>query len=162
MRVQKFVTFLIVFVLSAFYSEAKKDSAGRFVYQIEGAGVATQGDYLVRLTLTTKDKNIGDAELCRAAVHGVLFRGFTDPGSRQFQKPIAAGAANEAQHADFYESFFGKDGTAANYANMVSGSRSVVKSGKEYCVSAVIAVHKEILIKFLTDAGVIKGLNSAF
>ena len=110
----------------------------------------------------TKDKKISDQALKRAAVHGVLFRGFSNPAARQSQKPLAGGPANEAQHIDFYKEFFSEKGTAADYANLVPGSRSVKKVNKEYVVTATVTVNKETLAKYLQQMGVIRGLNSAF
>lgn len=131
-------------------------------YEIQGAGTGTQGTYLVSLIVSTKDKNISDEVLKRAAVHGVLFRGFSDTVSRKTQKPLAGSAANEAEHADFYKEFFGDGGTSANYANVVPGSRGVTKSNKLYRVKVTISVNKESLLKYLQDVGVVKGLNSIF
>lgn len=131
-------------------------------YELEGAGTATQGNYLVKVTVITKNKKITDNEIARAAVHGVLFRGFSDTKSRISQKPLAGSLANEAQHADFYADFFKKDGPAASFASIVSGSRSVIKSGKFYRITETVLVRKEELHHYLEEAGVIKGFNSIF
>lgn len=160
---KKFFTLAIVLLIASFLSpvDAKK-KAEALSYDIEGAGTATQGYYLVTVTIHTNDKKISDKELCKAAVHGVLFRGFSSAENRQHQKPLAGSPAAEAQHADFYKEFFGDNGTAADYANEITGTRSVIKSGKEYHVSATMQVNKELLVKYLSDAGMLKGLNSAF
>lgn len=131
-------------------------------YQIEGTGqTGNQGSYLVRVTVTTKDKNLKQAEVAKCAVHGVLFRGFSAKGSMSGQKPLARTAAAEAEHADFYTPFF-KEGRATRYANVVPGSRSVVKSGKQYQVSETVEVTKDQLRDDLKQAGVLKGLSSGF
>lgn len=131
-------------------------------YEIEGAGTATQGNYLVRTTVLTKNKKISDKEIARAAVHGVLFRGFSDSSNRISQKPLAGNAANEAQHIDFYSAFFDEKGSAANYASVLNGSRTIIKVDKKYKISAIVTVNKELLHKYLEEAGIIKGLNSIF
>lgn len=131
-------------------------------YDIEGSGTANQGSYLVTVTVITKDKKIDDSELVKAAVHGVLFRGFTSKEHRQSQRPLAGSAAVEAQHVDFFSSFFNEGGAFRNYGQTVSGSRSVVKSGKKYRVSTTVVVNKEQLRKDLEQAGVVRGLNSGF
>ena len=129
-------------------------------FSIEGVG--TQGTYLVKVSLVTKNRNVSDRELISAAVRGVLFRGFSDPTSRVTQKPLAGSAANEAQHTQFYSEFFGKNGTASEYGSVLSGSRTVVKAEGKYKVSATVSVQKETLLKYLQDAGIVKSLNSIF
>lgn len=146
----------------AFSAQAKKDKDAIPQYSIEGAGTAVQGNYLVKVTVISKNKHVTDDEIRRAAVHGVLFRGFSNTEKRQNQKPLAGSVANEAQHADFYKDFFAEEGLAKNYASPIEGSRMVKKVDKKYHVSSTVTVNKESLLKFLQDAGVVKGLNSAF
>lgn len=131
-------------------------------YTLEGNGTGAQGTYLVKVSIISKDKKPLTALLSRCAVHGVLFRGFSSKEMRQAQKPLAGSAAAEAAHADYFKKFFEDDGPAKSYAEEVAGSRSVVKEGKRYRVTAVMTVNKEQLRKDLEDAGVIKGLNSIF
>ena len=129
-------------------------------YSIEGAGVGTQGTYLVKVTITSKKSNITEAELVKCAVHGVLFRGFSSKENRQNQKPLAGSALSESNHADFYNSFFMS--SYLNYAQVINGSRQTIKSGKEYKVSTIVTVLKTELKKDLVNAGVIEGLKSGF
>lgn len=155
------MAFLTLFAIpSEMFAKEKSDNA--LNYEIEGAGTATQGYYMVSITVLSKKKNVDDEMLRRAAVHGVLFRGFSNPSLRQTQKPLAGSGANEAAHADFYKEFFGEGGTAATYASLVPGTRSITKSGKIYRVTATATVNKETLLEYLQDAGMVRGLNSAF
>ncbi len=132
------------------------------VYEISGAGTGTQGLYLINVTIISKEKAPSDNTIKRAAVHGVLFKGFSNPELRQSQKPLAGGAANEAQHIDFYKDFFSETGSAINYATIIDGSRMIIKSGKEYRVTVPVSVQKDALRSYLESLGVIKGLNSIF
>ena len=75
---------------------------------------------------------------------------------------MAGSAANEAQHIDFYSAFFDEKGSAANYASVLNGSRTIIKVDKKYKISAIVTVNKELLHKYLEEAGIIKGLNSIF
>ncbi|MCM1290421.1 MAG: hypothetical protein NC207_00620 [Bacteroides sp.] len=152
----RLLSVLLIFLTSlASFAKSNDD----YNYELEGAGTASEGSYLVKVTVITKDKKLSDTELKKAAVKGVLFRGFNNPATRVTQKPLA-GSMAEAQHVDFFKEFF--TSSAANYASIVSGSRQVVKSGKEYRVSAIVSVSKEQLLKDLQTAGIVKGLNSAF
>lgn len=141
---------------------AKGEKSNVQPYQIEGTGqTGNQGSYLVRVTVTTKDKNLKQEEIAKCAVHGVLFRGFSAKGSLSGQKPLARSGDAEDEHADYFTPFF-KEGRASRYVNVVPGSRSVVKSGKEYQVSETVEVAKDQLRQDLQQAGVLKGLNSGF
>lgn len=126
-------------------------------YEITSAGsVANQGTYLVKVTVITKDKNLERNELKRAAVHGVLFRGFDG------KKPLAGSASAEAAHQDFFNSFFMPEGPSKGYATEVPGSRKTIKSDKKYKTSATMTVQKDQLQRDLEKEGVIRGLNSIF
>ena len=151
---------MILFSIS--FNVSAKDENTELNYEIEGAGTGTQGTYLVKVTVITKDKKIADELIARSAVHGVLFRGFSNKELRQHQRPLAGSAMVEAQHADFFKDFFAKNGMAKNYVAVVGGSRQVVKSGKEYKISTIVTVNKEQLHRDLEKAGIIKGLNSGF
>lgn len=129
-------------------------------YQIEGAGTGAQGTYLVRVSVLSKKAKITDDEIGRCAVHGVLFRGFTNKELRQQQKPLAGSALVEGQNKDFFEQFFEKD--YVNYYQVVSGSRQVVKAGKQYKITSNVTVAKDQLRKDLHEAGVVKSMNYMF
>ena len=152
---------LIIMLSSALVMSAMSKDEG-FNYEIEGAGTGTQGTYLVKITVITKDKKIADEKIASCAVHGVLFRGFSNKELRQSQRPLAGSAMAESQHADFFKDFFKESGIAKNYVSSVSGSRQVTKSGKEYKISTIVTVNKEQLHSDLEKAGIIKGLNSGF
>lgn len=158
-NMQRFVTFLFGLLLGIFAAIADNKIPE---YEISGAGTGAQGTYLVKVSILTKNKKQPDSELARAAVHGVLFRGFSNKELRQNQKPLAGSAAVEAQHTDYFNNFFSDGGAYINYVETVSGSREVVKSGKQYKVSDIVTVNKEQLRKDLEAAGIIRGLNSIF
>lgn len=160
---KKYLLFLLLCIwISTPLIDAKKVEETPPKYEIAGAGTASQGSYLVEISVLSKSKNVSDAQLIIAAVHGVLFHGFSNPNGRNFQKPLAGSPANEAQHGDFYKDFFSNTGMAKSFGSVISGTRSITKAGKEYRVSAKVSVDKETLIKFLQDAGVVRSLNSAF
>jgi hypothetical protein len=131
-------------------------------YDIEGAGTGVQGTYLVKVTVRSKKSSVSDDLIARCAVHGVLFKGFSNESQRIHQKPLAGSAAVEAQHADFFNNFFAENGQAKNYVSAVESSRKVVKVDKMYNISTIVTVNKDLLRKDLESAGVLKGLNSAF
>lgn len=151
----------IVCILSfPFDSNAKGNEP--LEYEITGNGTGTQGTYIVKISVITKDKKIPDAQIARCAVHGVLFKGFASKENRQSQKPLAGSPMAESQHPEFFQSFFAEGGPYTGYVSEVEGSREVIKSGKKYRVSAVVTVNKDQLRRDLEKEGIIKGLNSAF
>lgn len=157
-------SFLFLFALIAFFTFPciAKESIENMDYSIEGAATGTQGTYLVKVSVLSKNRNLSDRDLILCAIKGVLFQGFSDPTSRVTQKPLAGNAANEASHASFYKEFFGDNGSAHHYGSVISGSRSVVKCDKKYKVSCTVSVKKEELLRYLHEAGVVNSLNSIF
>lgn len=152
---------MVSLFFSISYADKKTDD-NKMSYEIISAGSATPGNYLVEVSYRTKDKKVSDEALKRAAVHGVLFRGFSDTNGKYSQKPLAGSVANEAEHVDFYKEFFSEEGNAASFATLIPGSRTVKKVDKRYLVTAKVNVQKENLARYLKDMGVIRGLNSAF
>lgn len=133
-------------------------------YYIEGTGeTPVQGTYNVKVSVVMKKaKDVTDDVLARCAVHGVLFKGFSDKATRHHQKPLAGSPAVEAANADFFKEFFKEGSAAGNYAEIVGSSKSSMKTEKGYRVTTVVTVNKDQLRKDLETAGVIKGLNSIF
>lgn len=158
-NVIRLIGLLLLFALP-FDVAAKDDKLP--TYEIEGAGIGTQGTYLVKVTVVSKKKSVDAAVISRCAVHGVLFRGFSSAEHRQSQRPLAGSPAVEAQHQDFFNTFFSSEGSASGYASAVDGSQTVVKSGKQYRVSNIMVVNKDQLRRDLEAAGVISGLSTGF
>lgn len=142
--------------------QAKNAADAQLEYEIQGAGTGVQGSYLVEVSLLTKNNKVSDAELVNAAVHGVLFRGFVNPETRNSQKPLAGSAANEAQHADFYKDFFSPSGMAHTFGSVARGTRTITKAGKQWRVTAKVTVNKATLQQYLEQMGIIESLNSLF
>lgn len=156
-----FAILISLYVSQPIEAKEKPDDALFNNYTIASAGSsASDGCYLVRVNVTTKNARLSDADLARCAVHGVLFKGFSGD-NHHFEKPLAGNASVEVQNEEYFKKFF--ENQAASYAELLPASRSVTKVDKKrYVVSQVVEVRKEQLRHALQDAGVIRGLNSAF
>lgn len=131
-------------------------------YNIVSAGIGAQGTYLCKVSVYSKKGNTKDADLKRAAVHGVIFRGVAGGDGGATQKAMAS-PSTEYEKADFFKEFFADDGPYAAYANVVPNSITRAKTAnKEVCISAVVVVSKDELRKYLEKAGVVRGLGSMF
>ncbi len=129
-------------------------------YDIEGVETGTQGTYIVKVYIYTKKSSVSVEDIKYAAVHGVIFRGFTGKGFSA-QKSLAS-PESEQQHADFYSSFFG-NGDYMAYANVINGAADRIRiTKKEYKIAAIVSVSKDNLRKTLESAGMIRSLNSGF
>lgn len=166
---RKSILLLMLAVLGVLVMDAKKPEAVIPEYQIEGAGNARGDEALVKVSIITKDKNkVTDAMLGNAAVHGVLFKGYTDTNTQGWggasTHPALAGSPTAySEHIDFFEPFFA-NGDANNYVRIVEDQRGVTKVGKDYKVSAVVRVSTGQLKKDLQskNVNVIRGLNSGW
>lgn len=131
-------------------------------YDIVSAGVGSQGTYLCKVSVYTKKGTTKDADLKRAAVHGVIFKGVAGGNGVATQKAMAS-PSTEYEKADFFKEFFADDGPYTAYANVVPNSISRAKTAnKEVCVSAVVVVSKDELRKYLEKAGIVRGVGSMF
>lgn len=138
-------------------------------YQIEGAGAARGDEALVKVIILAKDKSkVTDDMLGKAAVHGVLFKGYTDTSTQGYggastHKAIAGSPTAYTEYIDFFEPFF-QNGDYMNYVRIVEDRRGVTKVDKNYKVSAVVRVSTGQLKKDLQDKkiNVVKSLNSGW
>jgi hypothetical protein len=127
-------------------------------YEISGAGSGTEGTCLVKVFVYGSGS---DAAIKVAAVHGVIFRGFSGTSSGASQ-PAMASPSVEETHLTFFKSFLDEKGACQNYANIVPGSYERVKTAKGKKVGAVVQVMRSALRHELEQQGVIKSLSSGF
>ena len=130
-------------------------------YNISCGGQGKDGAYLVRVETVVKKVALGEDELKRCAVHGVLFRGFTgDASGCTSHKPLLRDGSAETTHAEFFAEFFADGGPYTRFVSTVEASfQSVKLKKKRYEVSALMLVDKEALLHALEDAGVVKGFS---
>ena len=127
-------------------------------YEISGAGSGTEGTCLVRVYVYG---NASDASIKRAAVHGVIFRGFSGTSSGAVQPAMASETLEETFH-DFFKSFLDENGACQNYASIVPASYERIKTQKGTKVGAVVQVMRAALRTELEKQGIIKSLSSGF
>ncbi len=164
---KKLLLFFAILITCSTICGAKEKDEEKLSYQIEGAGTGTAGSDRIKITVLHKKKDkVTDDLLGKAAVHGVLFRGYTNNKSSGFgdgsdHRAMMGSGAAEIQHKDYFDSFF-NDGTYMSYVQIVDETRRVVKSGKLYKVSSVVTVSTAQLRNDLQKAGILKGLNSGW
>ena len=165
-HINKYVLLLLVMLVGGFHCmdvNAKKKKKEPIEYDIRCGGSGSQGYYLVEVSAYTDDSSqIGSSLVCRCAIHGVLFKGFTGTQGCTAQRPLAGNAYVEQQHPDFFTTFFQDGGGYATYASIVEGTIKTVKEEKRYKVTALVSVAKEQLRQDLEKTGIIKGLGSGF
>jgi hypothetical protein len=141
--------------------KADKDT-NQFRYEIECAGNAIQGTYLVKVWTYSRSAGIAENQCRKNAVHGVIFKGYGGGQGCVSQRPMAAQPGIENQYKDYFDSFFADGGEFQKYASIMSGTTETVRVGKEYKVGVVVSVRKDDLRKALEAAGILKKLNSGF
>ena len=132
-------------------------------YDIVSAGTGAQGTYLCKVTVYSKNGKVTEAEMKRAAVHGVIFKGVTGGNGQATQKPMATPTV-EFEKADFFGKFFADNGPYMAYANVepTTFERARLATKKEYRTTAIVVVSKDELRRFLEQAGVVRKLGDIF
>ena len=141
--------------------KADKDTE-QFRYEIECAGNAIQGTYLVKVWTYSRKSAVAENQCRKNAVHGVIFKGYGGGQGCVSQRPMASTPGVETQYKEYFDSFFSEGGEFQKYASIVGGTMERVKVGKEWKVGVVVSVRKDDLRKALEAAGIIRGLNSGF
>lgn len=162
-----FTLLLMVLFIGSSVAVSKKNDEGLTPnYQITGAGTSSGNADQVIVTIVSKKKDVTDDQLGACAVHGVLFRDYDDSTNaggmgNHAKHAIMGSPAQEQAHIDFFEPFF-KNHDYKKYVQIVSDSRRVVKSGKEYKISAVVRVNTGVLKNDLKKQGLVKNLGSGW
>ena len=151
-------------------AQGKQDKADKqteeWRYELEGMGTGTNGTYLVKVWSYSKKADIAMEQAKKNAVHGIIFKGFSDVKGGQSQKPLARDPNIEQTKADFFSDFFAEGGKYMKFVSLTNdgaiGAGDRIKVGKEYKVGVIVSVRKEDLRKDLEAAGIIKGLGSGF
>ncbi len=159
------LSLLVVALCTPMMAGAKKQAdkdTQQFRYDIECAGNAVQGTYLVKVWSYSKKANIAENQCRKNAVHGIIFKGYGGSQGCVSQRPMANMPGVETQYKEYFDSFFAEGGEYQKYASIIEGSTEVVKVGKEYKVGKIVSVRKDELRRALEAAGIIKGLNSGF
>ena len=141
--------------------QADKDT-NQFRYDIECAGNAIQGTYLVKVWTYSKKASVAENQCRKNAVHGVIFKGYGGGQGCVSQRPMANTPGIETQYKEYFDSFFAEGGEFQKYASIISGTTETSKVGKEFKVGCVVSVRKDDLRKALEAAGVIQGLSTGF
>ncbi|MDR0619349.1 MAG: hypothetical protein LBG17_05570 [Bacteroidales bacterium] len=146
-------------------SKKKADKAtAQWKYELEGAGVGTQGTYLVKVWTYSKNKNVAIEQCKKNAVHGIIFKGFAGNDKvRSGQKPLAKNPAIEKENADFFKVFFQNGGKYMAFVTCsADAANELIKVGKEYKAGVVVSVNVSELRKSLEAAGIIRSLSDGF
>ena len=142
-------------------NQANKDT-NQFRYEIECAGNAIQGTYLVKVWSYSKKASVAENQCRKNAVHGVIFKGYGGGQGCVSQRQLANQPGVETQFEEYFNSFFADGGEFQKYASIMEGTTETVKVGREYKVGVVVSVRKDDLRKALEAAGIVRGLNSGF
>lgn len=129
---------------------------------VMSAGQGNNGEYLVRIVLSTKKDPGKNAEALvkEHAVRSVLFKGVAPCKDYQGHAPLVADPAAETTKAPLLEAFW-RDGTYLRYVTLQPGTLSVMKNRQTKMVetSAELIINKESLVRWLEENKVIEGFS---
>lgn len=157
-------------VTATTFSQAKKKAdkaTEEWRYEIECAGIGTDGTYLIKVWSYSKKGNVAITQAKKNAIHGIIFKGFAggEKGCNS-QKPLVSNPNLESEKEDFFKPFFEDGGKYMKFVSVSSDGNvdasDRMKVGKEYKIGIVVSVMKDALRKDLEAAGIIKGLSSGF
>ncbi len=159
------LSLLVVALCMPVWAGAKKKAdkdTNQFRYEIECAGNAIQGTYLVKVWTYSRKAAVAENQCRKNAVHGVIFKGYGGGQGCVSQRPMANTPGVETQYSEYFNRFFADGGEFQKYASIMPGTTETVKVGKEYKVGVVVSIRKDDLRRALEAAGIIRGLNSGF
>ena len=167
LRIQSLLLILVLGLSMNIYSQRKanKDTQN-WRYEIEAAGVGTQGTYLIKVWSYSKKPTVAIEQAKKNAVHGIIFKGFMGISGVPGQKPLTNNPNLEMEQEEFFKNFFGDGGKYMKFVNVTNdgsvAAEDRLKMGKEYKIGVIVSVNTAGLRKDLEDAGILTGLSSGF
>lgn len=136
-------------------------------YEIEPVGVGTEGSYIIKVWSYSKSVRVAIEQSKKNAVHGIIFKGFSNKGRIPGQKPLAHDPNLENEKADFFNNFFKQGGDYLKFVTLVNngsiGPGDRIYLGKrEFKIGVVVTVKVSALRQYLESQGIIKSLSSGF
>lgn len=131
-------------------------------YSITSEGVDKNGNYVVRIVVSTKKVSKSVEDLIKQyAVHGVMFKGVTAANDYSGQPPLVKDPNMEQTKKAWFDAFW-KEGAYRRYASVTPMSLSVVKNKVTNTVetSALVVVSSNSLKAYLEEEGIIMGLSN--
>jgi hypothetical protein len=148
------VTFAVIFYC---FSCSKKITSNAFYdYEVQSAGIGTQGTSLLKAWGQANTQNEAIEEAKKNAIRAMLFKGI--PGSPDM-RPLISQPGAEQQNRQYFETFFAKGGTYLRFISKVNDAidpADRIHNGKQYKVGVVVSVNRNELVKELEAAGIIK------
>ena len=159
--------FLLGIMTSCGTNPGSKKKVDDWKYEIEAAGVGTEGTYLIKVW-SYVNKNQSAQDLAKKnAVHGVIFKGFQDIEDIKGKDALVRESNGLTTHKEFFKEFFKDGGKYLKFVSLVNngtigaGDRLKI-SKKEYKIGLVISVDVKNLRYELEAAGIIRSLDSGF
>lgn len=132
-------------------------------YSLMSEGVDNNGNYVMRIVVSTKKKPSESAEdlVRRYAVHGVMFRGVTAAQGYSSQPSLIKDPNVEQTKKVWFDAFW-KEGAYKKYVSITPSSLSVMKNkqSKMTETSAIVTVSANELKQYLEEEGINKGLSN--
>lgn len=132
-------------------------------YSIMSEGVDNNGNYVVRIVVSTKKKPSKSAEdlVRQYAVHGVMFRGVTAAQNYSGHPALIKDPNIEQTKKSWFDAFW-NEGAYRRYVSITPASLSVMKNkqSKMTETSALVTVSSSALKKYLEEEGIIQGLSN--
>lgn len=161
--------FLLLVSIGAISANAQNNSDIReWTYEIEGVSQSRDvGTYIVKVWSYTKKPKIDYDIAKRNAIHGIIFRGYLKKGNLPALPPISNAPGLEQTQKDFFDQFFRDGGDYLKYVaisneNLAISGGDLIKINKGYKIGMIMSVNKNLLLRDLEAAGVVKSLSNGF
>lgn len=163
MKITLKLIFAFILFSQAIIAQKKDDKRTmEWKYEIECAGVAPEGFYMVKAYAYSDSKKLNMEQVKKNAVHGILFKGFAGNNENGCYsvKPLCTNPNIEFEKREYFDTFFADGGKYMKYVNESNdGNNDRVKVGKYYKIGVVVLIAKDLLRKDLEAAGIIKSLK---
>lgn len=151
---------ILVFTLSCLILNAQSYNPENFVYQVLSSSQGVAGERLVTLRCKCASMDNWEGDVCRCAVHAMLFTGCPPEGNLPQVKPLFQEEMT-VEKQQFFDNFFSSDECSGYVSKILSTNVKFIKGKKKATfIEVPVAVDTRKLRRELEKKNILRSLGA--
>ena len=151
---------LFIFALSCLILDAQSYNPGNFVYQVISSSQGVAGERLLTIRCKCAGMDNWEGDVCRCAVHALLFTGCPPEGNLPQVKPIFQEEMT-VEKQQFFDNFFSSEDCSGYVSKILSTNAKFIKGKKKATfIEVPVVVDTRKLRRDLEKKNILRSLGA--
>ena len=152
--------FIFIFALSCLILDAQSYNPGNFVYQVISSSQGVAGERLLTIRCKCAGMDNWEGDVCRCAVHALLFTGCPPEGNLPQVKPIFQEEMT-VEKQQFFDNFFSSEDCSGYVSKILSTNAKFIKGKKKATfIEVPVVVDTRKLRRDLEKKNILRSLGA--